>query len=147
MLRWFKPGKQTGTNNPKCCSYWWAMWFIIRKARLEILHDSQTCETKCYLCRETEENPYRINDSFASRCFSIQWWKRLGQCGRWWSHSNFRPGVEITQGGGAKPEYSFALTVRSMSTLLPGYLAITFLQMDFGMFFLRLQNDHFKIKY
>lgn len=54
------------------------MWFIIRKAKTEILCDSDTCETKRYLCRETEESLYRINDSFASRFFKNSIMEKIG---------------------------------------------------------------------
>lgn len=78
-----------------------------------------TCETKRYLCRETEESPYRINDSFASRFFlKLNNGKDWDICGRW-KHVKpspfypiFRRGVEVTPGARKKPEYSSALTAR-----------------------------------
>lgn len=110
------------------------MWVIIRKAKPETLRDSDTCETKRYLCRKTEENPYRISDSFASRVFFNLVMEMIGTYvgGRsTGSHTIFRIGVEITQGDGGKPEHRSALTAPAISILLycslPSYLEITFL--------------------
>lgn len=127
------------------------MWFIIRKAKPEIFYDSDTCETKCYLCRKTEENPIELMIHLQVDFFQLNDGKDWDICGRW-KHVQlspfypiFRTGVEITQGDEKQPEYSFASTACSMTILLHcivlGYLEITVLQMDSEIFFLMLQNN------
>ena len=134
------------------------MWFIIRRAKPEILPDSDTCETKCYLCRENRRKPlYRINDSFASRFFSFQRWKRLGHM---WeveaceaismlSYFEKRSGNHSGRWEQARVQFCFNCSISDCTILLTvlGYLEITLLQMDFEILFLMLQNNHFKDKY
>lgn len=108
--------------------------------------------------RRNRRKPYRMNDSFASRFFFLfNTGKDGDMCGRW-EHVKpspccpiFRQGVEVTPGAGKKPEYSSALTARWVTAprhcAVRGFLETALLRMDLKIFFLMLQNGHFKNKY